>query len=244
MTSTSFKKNIKLISFDLDDTLWDGQQAVISAQQAMHSWLNKHHPSVAKKALSGRYLELRIEIVNSQPHQTHNLTFIRKEILRRLFIETGHTENQASSFAESAFNVFFEKRNQVSYFKNALTIIKHLKAHFQIAALTNGNADISATGLKPVIDYFYSAESVGAAKPDTKMFQILLDDSKLEPEECIHVGDHPEHDILAAQSLGIKTIWFNDKEKKWPEKSRPEGEIKELSLLPQAIQKICNKQQL
>ncbi|MBL4607168.1 MAG: HAD family hydrolase [Pseudomonadales bacterium] len=230
---------IKLISFDLDDTLWHGQQAVAAAQQALHDWLEKHHPLIAKEALSGRYLELRKEVSNDFPEQLHNLTFIRKEILYRLFQENSATENQALKYAESAFDVFFKIRNQVNYFEGALSTIKQLRTNFQIAALTNGNADINATGLTAHIDHFYSAEIVGAAKPNPKMFRLLLEDTGIKPAQCIHIGDHPEHDVLTAQSLGINTIWFNTLRKKWPEKSGPEKEVQTFSQLPQAIHDIC-----
>ena len=232
---------IKLISFDLDDTLWDGQQAIVAAQQAMHDWIACHHPAVAEAALNGRYLTLRAEVANDHPSRDHDLTFIRKEVLRRLFSEGAYSNTEAHTHSEKAFSMFFEKRNQVRYFDDALVTLKYLKSRYQIAALTNGNADIVATGLSPVIDYFHSAESVGAAKPDTKMFRVLLNEAKIKPEECIHVGDHPQHEIFAATSLGIKTIWFNSKKKKWPEKFRPGREINKLILLPQAIQAICGE---
>jgi putative hydrolase of the HAD superfamily len=233
------QKPIKLISFDLDDTLWDGQSAVRTAQQAMHNWLAQHHPVVAEKALKGRYLELRKEVTNEHPELIHNLTFIRKEILRRLFLENTYTKYQALAHAESAFNIFFEARNKVSYFENALHVIKNLQTEFQIAALTNGNADINATGLTTYIDYFYSAELVGAAKPDTSMFKALLIDADIKAEECIHIGDHPEHDIRSAQSIGINAVWFNAQEKKWPGDSGPKWEIKKFSQLQQVIHDIC-----
>jgi putative hydrolase of the HAD superfamily len=233
------EKPIKLISFDLDDTLWDGQKAVRAAQQAMQDWLTQHHPLIAERAISGRYLELRQEIANDHPERTHNLTFTRKEILRRLFLEHSHTEDQALVHAESAFNSFFKVRNQVCYFEDALSVISKLKIDFQIAALTNGNADLNATGLKSYIDHFYSAELIGAAKPDTRMFKTLLADTDLKPEQCIHIGDHPEHDILSAQSLGINTIWFNAQEKKWPGNSGPKWEIQTFSQLQQVIHEIC-----
>ena len=232
---------IKLISFDLDDTLWDGQQAIIAAQQAMHDWITCYHPTVAENASSGRYLILRAEVASDHSSRDYDLTFIRKEVLRRLFAENAYSNSEAHTYSEKAFNVFFEKRNQVRYFDDALVTLKYLKSKYQIAALTNGNADMIATGLSPMIDYFYSAESVGAAKPDTKMFHALLNDAKIKPQECIHVGDHPQHDIFAAESLGIKTIWFNSKKKKWSEKFRPGREINKLVLLPQAIQTICGE---
>jgi len=239
MKKKSSENPIKLISFDLDDTLWDGQKAVHAAQQAMQNWLTRHHPLIAERALNGRYLELRKEIVNDHPEQVHNLTFTRKEILRRLFAENIHTREQALFHAESAFNAFFEARNQVCYFNDALKVIGELKTDFQIAALTNGNADINETGLEPYIDYFYSAELVGAAKPDTRMFKALLTEADLKPGECIHIGDHPEHDILSAQSMGIHTIWFNAQKKKWPGNSGPKWEAQTFPQLQQVIHKIC-----
>ena len=40
-------KDIKLVAFDLDDTLWDGKQVLTQAEEAVDTWIQNHHPTVA-----------------------------------------------------------------------------------------------------------------------------------------------------------------------------------------------------
>ena len=48
---------------------------------------------------------------------------------------------------------------------------------------------------------------VGCAKPDRRIFQILLDKVKRPPESCLLIDDAPAN-ISAAQALGFHTIRF------------------------------------
>ena len=37
--------NIQLITFDLDDTLWDTAPVIVSAEAVLRQWLSEHDPS-------------------------------------------------------------------------------------------------------------------------------------------------------------------------------------------------------
>lgn len=47
-------------------------------------------------------------------------------------------------------------------------------------------------------------------KPDTRLFKMALDGLKLEPWEVLSIGDTPENDIYAPQSLGINAMHIRD----------------------------------
>jgi putative hydrolase of the HAD superfamily len=49
------------------------------------------------------------------------------------------------------------------------------------------------------------------------MFEAALKFSGIAAEESLHIGDHPEQDIYAAQQLGFNTVWANILDLQWPE---------------------------
>jgi epoxide hydrolase-like predicted phosphatase len=54
----------------------------------------------------------------------------------------------------------------------------------------------------------YSAE-VGLLKPDPRIYQLALAQANLPPDECIFVDDKRVN-IQAAESLGMKGVWFRE----------------------------------
>jgi putative hydrolase of the HAD superfamily len=63
-----------------------------------------------------------------------------------------------------------------------------------------------------VIDYFeqvVDSALVGYAKPDPEIFGRALRMMELEPAEAVYVGDHYEHDVVAAKGAGLATVLCN-----------------------------------
>jgi putative hydrolase of the HAD superfamily len=66
-----------------------------------------------------------------------------------------------------------------------------------------------------------NARGVGAAKPDRRCFERLVERLRLEPEEVIYVGDDPLLDVEAARAAGLATAWMNRTGQTWPATVRP-----------------------
>ncbi len=62
-----------------------------------------------------------------------------------------------------------------------------------------------------LFEYTYLSFKVGLRKPDIKIFQYVLDNSSLDPENTLFIDDTLEH-INAAKTLGIKTYHLKDYE--------------------------------
>ena len=53
-----------------------------------------------------------------------------------------------------------------------------------------------------------------------------------EAHETLHVGDHPEADIVGAQNAGLKSAWVNRHESAWPDHLQdPDAIVKDVSEL-------------
>ena len=90
-----------------------------------------------------------------------------------------------------------------------------------MGVLTNGNASIETLKIDHLFDFYLNAEMVNDSKPGAKMFEEALEIMQLQPEEVCHVGDHPENDVEAAMNLGMKAVWLNLLDGKWPQGKKP-----------------------
>ena len=56
------------------------------------------------------------------------------------------------------------------------------------------------------LDVVVISDEVGWRKPHPKIFQMFLDELKLDPDEAIYVGDDLKYDIEGAKAVGMKTV--------------------------------------
>ncbi|MEM9176543.1 MAG: HAD family hydrolase [Myxococcota bacterium] len=55
------------------------------------------------------------------------------------------------------------------------------------------------------------SEEVGIRKPRAEIFQAVIDELGIPPEELLHVGDNLVADVQGAAALGIRTVWLTRK---------------------------------
>lgn len=215
----------RLITFDLDNTLWDVESIVVRAEKSMRAWIRDNHPEFADRFDFAAFAALRAAVLSERRDIAHDLTELRLEVLRRAFLLGGYTPAAAEAAAQGAFAEFFRERNTVELYPGALEALRKLRAAYELYALSNGNADIRRVGLDHLFSRHFSAISVGAAKPDPRIYLAALDAAQVEPHEVIHVGDHPEQDVVAAAGVGMKTVWVNFHGQPWPDLPPADGEI-------------------
>ena len=230
---------IKVITFDLDNTLWDVEPALLRAEEAQQDWLRKHRPGAVDNYDHSELWEFKKSVWRRHPHLLHHVSQIRIQMLYELQMAAGYTEQEAHSGAEQAFAIFLEQRQQVQLYEEALAVLEILSSSYTLGALTNGNADVYKTDAGEHFDFAYLAEDIGASKPQPDMFQAALQRTGVEAHNVIHVGDDPEHDIQGARDVGMHTVWMNSRDKEWPDSPRASREINQLRQLPQAIAEIA-----
>lgn len=201
---------IRCITFDLDDTLWAVDPVIRNANQTLFDWLAQYAPEFTRCYQLQDLMHLRKAVLDEEPDIAHSVTRIRIAQLRYGMLKAGYPTDVAEKLTQQAFEVFLHARQQVEFFEHAREMLSELKQQgYQLGALSNGNADIHKVGLADLIDFQFKADDVGTMKPDPLMFQQMLQYTGLRPEQVIHVGDNPEHDIEGAHAVGIWTIWVN-----------------------------------
>lgn len=226
---------IRVITFDLDNTLWDVEPVLLRAEEAQRRWLLRHRPGAVDGLDREELWQLRKQVSKSHPELAHNVTALRKRLLQILQERAGFGPEAAFEGAQQAFGVFLRERQRVVLYARALEVLRHLAGRYQLGALTNGNADVYQTDAGEYFDFALLAEDVGASKPAPAMFHAALEQTGAQPSEVIHVGDHPEHDVLGARRVGLRAVWINPAGQRWQHDERPDAQVEHLGQLAPAI---------
>ncbi|MEE4203636.1 MAG: HAD-IA family hydrolase [Halieaceae bacterium] len=200
---------IRLVTFDLDDTLWDVRPALLRAEACQWDWLEAHFGDRVNRSDEPLHRTLKRELLQESPALKHHISAFRERFIERVLLEAGVPAEVASTAAAEAFAAFLAERHRVEAFPEAAPMLQILRRRFKLGALTNGNADVMKTPLGEYFDVVYRAEEVGASKPAPDLFAAAARAAGVEPGEMAHVGDHPEHDIEGARRFGARAIWFN-----------------------------------
>lgn len=203
---------IRALTLDLDNTLWDVKPVIARAERALTDWLGARYPRVAKRYTRELVAPLRERVIAAHPERDHDLTFLRKAVMRELAREAGEPE----TLVEEAFAVFERYRNEVDLYADALPALERLKRRYRIVAVTNGNADLRRIGIDHLFDEAIHAVTAGAAKPDPTIFEAAIAAARAEPSEILHVGDDPEADVAGARRAGLHAAWVNREAGRWP----------------------------
>ena len=208
---------IRAITLDLDDTLWEVGPVIRRAEAELWAWLGEHYPAIGERFSVEAVAELRATVIQEHWHKSHDFRYLRKKVLATLALGAGYT----TDLVDDAFAVFDAARNRVELFPDVEPALVRIKERFRVIAVTNGNANLEAIGIRHLFDDVVTAAETGVAKPAGPIFRKAVDRAGVSAAETLHVGDHPEIDIAGAAKAGLKTAWINRVAAEWPEELAP-----------------------
>lgn len=218
--------HVSVICLDLDDTLWDLAPVIQRAEQVLYGWFEEHCPRICNDFGLDGIRAARVTVAREHPELRHDLSALRRASLVHMLERAGY----GIEVADEAYRVFQTARNEIRPFADVVPALQRLRSRRRIVALTNGNADLSAIGLAHFFEAVFTAASIGVAKPDPVVFGTVSRECGLDPNAILHVGDHPEHDIVAAAAVGMPTAWVNRAGSEWPLSGHaPDHELRDLS---------------
>ena len=204
---------IQAITLDLDDTLWPVWPTIKKAEAALHDWLKTNVPNTAALLETPESMRAKRDILIADfPHLAHDFNFLRTEAIRRSLINGGDDP----ALATTAYEVFYEARNSVELFDDALPALRYLAAKYPIVAISNGTADIQRVGLAKYFKGAISAHEFGIAKPDSRIFKAAAAAVGVKIANILHVGDDSALDAVGALQSGMHAAWLNRDGKAWP----------------------------
>mmetsp|Transcript_30669 Transcript_30669/g.39351 ORF Transcript_30669/g.39351 Transcript_30669/m.39351 type:complete len:528 (+) Transcript_30669:70-1653(+) len=211
---------VKVMSFDLDDTLWDTQGIIGHSNMALNSFLALHYPAMANTSIPTEMRRIWNEYMAVDPslgNEPASLSWLRKEALKQTAIAYNYSNPE--EIANEVFDYWHHERLAVEpfIFEGVLDVLMKLKEKgIMLGAITNGNADVSRIpALRDIFSFHVMSEEVGERKPHAAPFKEAVQRATkagAEPDlgaSWVHVGDDLKGDCVGAKALNMRTILVN-----------------------------------
>ena len=129
---------------------------------------------------------------------------------------------------------FWEVHTNFELYEDALPVLDVLRAHeLKIALISNTARDLSefVAHHRLHVDAALASRAHGKTKPHPSIFEAVLAQLGVDPDEAAMVGDSPADDIEGARGLGMAAFLL-DREGRYPD---AEGRLTDLYALPAAL---------
>ena len=195
---------VRAITLDLDDTLWPFAPVGARIERVLDAWMREHSPATAAMFPLLEMRALRERVWRENPQLWHDIA-----ALRRMAMEIALRDSGADvALADAAYAAFYDERNRVEFYPDALEALARIAARVPVVALSNGNADLARIGIARHFAFQLHPRDHGAAKPEASLFLAACERAGHAPGEVLHVGDHVEADVAGAARAGLRSCWI------------------------------------
>jgi FMN phosphatase YigB (HAD superfamily) len=197
---------VHAVTLDLDDTLWPFAPVAKRIEAALRAFLAEHAPITAARYDQAVVMEALADVKAEHGDLSHDLGTLRRLVMARIL----EADGEDPALAEPAFTIAYKARQEVELYPEATAALDRIAARVPLLALTNGNADLGHTGVERWFSAgCVSAEIVGVAKPNARIFAAAGERLGHAPANVLHAGDHPEHDVAGALDAGMQAVWVH-----------------------------------
>lgn len=208
---------IKAIIFDLDDTLYSWKAVHPTGMDAVSAY--------AKDALGADPEDL-LNFYKAEAKQIQSelgkQAAIHNRLIRFLrYLEQRHLPLHHGQIMERLYwNTLLDAAKPEPGCPDALQALK--QAGYILGIGSNMTLDWQMEKLKrlDLLQYFsfvVSSEEAGAEKPDPRVFHLCAGKAGVLPEECLFIGDSLKGDVLGAESVGMRALWYAPQEESFSE---------------------------
>lgn len=199
---------ISVLSFDLDDTLYNNKPVIAAAEHAMLNALAKLAP-VTAKIDSDYWWQQRLKLANITPDIRHDLGRWRLLAIEAGLQSLGLSSSEASEIAQLAYNDFMQARTRITVQPEVQALLQQLAQHYRLIAITNGNACIDKMGIGHWFEFSLQAGPDGKMKPYPDMYLKAAQRLNIAPEQILHIGDSHRADVMGALNAGCQAAWLD-----------------------------------
>lgn len=185
---------IKLVTFDLDDTLYNEKDFVFGAFKEVAEYISNKYNLSCEDIYSDM-----INILESNG---------RGKIFN--FICDNYNINED---IKALVQVYRNAKPKLKLYEDSIEILNKLKYNYKLGLITDGLAYVQWNKIKllEVEKYFDNiivTDDLGREywKPHIMSFKNMAEKFKFLPNECVYIGDNPNKDFYGAKKLGYKTI--------------------------------------
>jgi HAD superfamily hydrolase (TIGR01662 family) len=123
----------------------------------------------------------------------------------------------ATRFAAAALDVSFESVvSQWQLYPDTLDTLSALRDDgYRLGCISNTNDGahvwriVDRCELRPWLSPIYTSQEVGLRKPHPRIFEMVLEQWRLPPDQVIMVGDTLNADVLGAHNADMHGVWID-----------------------------------
>lgn len=206
---------IKLVIFDLDNTIWDFERNSREALRELFEEMDQDHNFAHDfDHFHREYVQINYRYWSDYEKGKINKQTLRYGRFHEAFALFGF--NHQASIDRMADRYLEISPLKTLVFDGTYEILEYLEAKYPLAIITNGfnevvNLKITNCRLQPYFRHIQTSEDAGYQKPHPAIFNLVLDKFGVRPQEAIMIGDNRETDIAGATATGLHTVLFDPK---------------------------------
>ncbi|MFK3558122.1 HAD-IA family hydrolase [Pasteurella multocida] len=195
----------KLISFDLDDTLYDNSDVIRLAEE---NFIEKVKLESQLDISPEEWRAWKQRIEQRHPMLCEDVVAWRIETLHQLLANYQKSAAEIERVCQQAMALFVEWRHKIDVPTQSQQVLNVLKKQYPLVAITNGNVEPQRIGL-PQFDLVLRGGEQGRAKPHQDLFHQTAQRFGIHPHEILHVGDNLITDVQGAIQADCQAVWIN-----------------------------------
>ena len=195
-TLKKLPESIKLVLFDLDDTLYPEADFVKSGLGAVAEYLAVSHgldQSAAYKAM---------------------IKHFKKQGRGKIFNQTLSESkiNPTAVLIKKLVSLYRRHRPEIKVYQGVRPLLERLKSSgLKLALVTDTNwrvqaRKLNALGIAKYFDRIIFTDKLNLKKPDLKIYRQIFEKFRVRPSEVLCVGDDPTCDFIGARIAGCQTL--------------------------------------
>ncbi len=200
---------VKAVFFDIDNTLYNFQDADRLAMEAMYDYCEEHFHMERDKAKSElkKAKDHLFDLLPDRPAmhnrilryqyflEEHNLPLFPHTInMARHYWKTLLDNAEIEPGIEDLMKTIREKGCKVGIGTNMTSYVQFLK--------------LDKLKLAEYINFIVTSEEADHEKPSEDFFKLVIKKASVNPEEIVFIGDNPELDAMGASKCGMHGVLY------------------------------------
>lgn len=190
----------EVFTFDCYGTLIDWETGIFSA---LHPVLAAHGKSIPDAQILELYGEFEAA-AEAGPYRMYRevLASVVRGFGQRLGFTPSANETRSLSDSIPTWQPW----------PDTVAALARLQRRYKLAIISNIDDELFAVTrprLKADFQWVITAQQARCYKPGHAIFRRALEAIAVDPSRILHIGQSVYHDVLPAQSLGLRTVWIN-----------------------------------